>query len=126
MYSEIKLKEFEWYLRDFFFRASNNNKNTEIAINFKRDEIPLSLREYLRYKHSSIEELSNLLEVVLIKLQKDNFLTIENKNIKIDSRLIRKQCSKCFYINYLSINESIQCSRCNSPYLHEFPKRNNH
>jgi len=36
MYSEIKLKEFEWYLRDFLFRAINNNKNTDLLINFKK------------------------------------------------------------------------------------------
>jgi hypothetical protein len=126
MYSEIKLKEFEWYLRDFFFRSTNNNKNTDLVVNFKRDEIPSSLRKYLRYKSSDIEEISNLLEIVLIKLQKDKVLTTDIKSVKIDSKLIRKQCSKCFYINYLSTNEPIQCSRCKSPDLHEFPKRNNH
>lgn len=126
MYSEIKLKEFEWYLRDFLFRATNNNKNTDLLINFKKDDMSSSLRKYLRYKNSDIEEISNLLEIVLIKLQKDKVLTINNKNIKIEAKLTRTQCSKCFYINYLSINESIQCSRCNSPDLHKFPKRNNH
>jgi hypothetical protein len=126
MYSEIKLKEFEWYLRDFLFRAINDNKNTDLLINFKKDDMSSSLRKYLRYKHSDIEEISNILEIVLIKLQKDKVLTIDNKNIKIKAKLTRMQCSKCFYINYLSINESIQCSRCNSPDLHIFPKRNNH
>ena len=125
MYSEIKLKEFEWYLRDFFFRYKDNNKNTDVLNNFKRDEIHSSLRKYLRYKNSDMEEISNLLEIVLIKLQKDKVLTIDNKNIKIDSKLVRKQCSKCFYINYLLLNEIIQCSRCDSLSLHEFPKRNN-
>ena len=126
MYSEYKIKEFEWYLRDFFFRVTNNNKNIDIVINFNRDEISLSLRKYLRYKHSSFEEISNILEVVLIKMQKDNVVIIDDKNIKINSKLIRKQCGKCFYINYLSENEQIQCSRCNSRYLHDSPKRNNH
>jgi predicted Zn-ribbon and HTH transcriptional regulator len=123
MYSDIKLKEFEWYLRDLFFRTTSNNKNMDILVNFKRDEISSSLRKYLRYKNTDIEEISNLLEIVLNKLQKDNVLTIDNKNIKIDSKLKRKQCSNCFYINYLSINEPIQCSRCNSQDLHDFPKR---
>ena len=126
MYSEIKLKEFEWYLRDFFFRTINTNKNKNLLVSFKRDEILSSLRKYLRYKNSEIEEISNLLENVLIKMQKDNVLTTNNKDIKIDSQLTRKQCSKCFYINYLSINEPIQCTRCNSLDMHDFPKRNNH
>ena len=126
MYSEIKLKEFEWYLRDFFFRTINTNKNKNLLVSFKRDEILSSLRKYLRYKNSEIEEISNLLENVLIKMQKDNVLTTNNKDIKIDSQLTRKQCSKCFYINYLSKNEPIHCNRCNSPELREFRKRNNH
>ena len=94
MYSEIKLKEFEWYLRDFLFRSINNNKNTDLLINFKRDDVSSSLRKYLRYKNSDIKEVSNLLEIVLIKLQKDKVLTIDNKNIKIDAKLTRTQCSK--------------------------------
>jgi hypothetical protein len=125
MHSEIKLKEFEWYLRDFFFRSINNNKNKGSLVTFKRDEILSSLRKYLRYRNSETEEISNLLENSLIKLQKDNVLIANNKDIKIDSKLTRKQCSKCFYINYLSTNEPIQCTRCNSLDMHDFPKRNN-
>ena len=47
-------------------------------------------------------------------MQKNNILIVDNEIIKIHSKLTRKQCTKCFYINYLSLNEAIRCRRCNS------------
>jgi hypothetical protein len=122
MYSEIKQKEFEWYLRDLFFRSLYNNNNTGLVVNIQKKEIPSFLRKYLRYRQTNIEELSNLLEIVLDKLQNVNVLTIDKENIKFESKLIRKQCGKCFYINYLSKSEPYQCTRCKSSDLNEFPK----
>jgi hypothetical protein len=127
MYSKIKIKEFEWYLRDLFFRTNNNNNNDKDFINdFRKDEIArVLIKNYLRYRNSELDEISNLLNIVLENMQKNNILIVDNEKIKIHSKFNRKQCTKCFYINYLSLIEAICCSRCKSENLQEFPKKKN-
>ncbi len=126
MYSQTILKEFEWHLRDLFFR-SNKNNNQDFIKYFRKDEVVNDIiNNYLRFRNSDPDEILNLLNRVLENMQKINVLMIvDSETIKISSNFNRKQCTKCFYINYLSINEHIQCSRCNSDNLQEFPKRKN-
>jgi len=128
MYSEIKVKEFEWYLRDLFFRINKNNNNNdkELIKDFRKEEIAKFLiKNYLRYRDFEFDEISNLLNIVLEDMQKNNILIIDNELIKIHSKFNRKQCTKCFYINYLSLNEGICCRRCHSNNLQEFPRKKN-
>jgi hypothetical protein len=121
---EIVLKEFEWYTRDLFFRANANSSQNFIGC-FKKDDVINTLKNYLRYKNYEYEKISNLLNIILTNLHSKNVLIFEKDtgNIKLYSKLDRKQCKICYYINYLSINESIQCSRCNSVEMQEFPSR---
>jgi hypothetical protein len=44
---------------------------------------------------------------------------------RTDKQTSRLQCSKCFYIFYLSSNEPRNCLRCLSNELHDFQKKNN-
>ena len=45
-------------------------------------------------------------------------------SLELTSRLSRLQCSKCFYISYLSSsNEPKNCLRCLSNELHDLPKK---
>jgi hypothetical protein len=126
MYSDIKLKEFDWYLRDLFFRTNKNNNNDKKIENFSKEEIAKFLiKNYLRYRNSGFDEISNLLNMVLDDMQKNNILIVDNEIIKIHSNFNRKQCAKCFYINYLSLKEDIHCRRCDSDNLQEFPKKKN-
>ncbi len=124
MYSDVILKEFEWHLRDLFFK-SNKSNNLDYKMNFRKDEIVNSLiKNYLRYRNSDSDEIANLLNIVLENMQRNNVLMVmDNEIIKISSKFNRKQCIKCFYINYLSLNEPIRCHRCNSDNLQEFPKK---
>jgi hypothetical protein len=44
-------------------------------------------------------------------------------SLELTSRLSRLQCSKCFYISYLSSNEPRNCLRCSFNELHDFQKK---
>ena len=70
MYSEIKLKEFEWYLRDFLFRSINNNKNTDLLINFKRDDYKKDICLY--------NEINAIYLFGLTKLVKENRVNVND------------------------------------------------
>jgi hypothetical protein len=122
MNSEIALKEFEWYLRDFFFRTGKNNKEKAI-ITMKIEKVAENLKNYLRYKDTDILEINNLLDTVLKKMHKDNIIKMNEKDIEFKAKAERKQCSICFYINYLYESEIKNCKRCKSNDLQEFPKR---
>lgn len=120
---KIVLKEFEWYLRDLFFRSSINNNQRFIDCFRKEDIINTLLKNYLRYRNSEYKEISDLLDIVLTGLNARNVLKYEKdtNDIILYSNFERKQCKKCYYVNYLSVNENIQCSRCNSVEMQEFP-----
>ena len=45
--------------------------------------------------------------------------------LELTSRLCRLQCSKSFYISYLSSNEPRNCLRCSFNVLNDFPRKNN-
>ncbi len=123
--SEIVLKEFEWYLRDLFFRSNVNNSQKVIDCFNREDIINTLLKNYLRYRNYDYDKISDLLNTVLANLRSKNVISFEkdSNNVKLYSVFDRKQCKKCYYINYLSINEKIQCSRCNSVEIQKFPSR---
>ena len=85
---------------------------------------------YLRYRNSNLEKLNELVNLVsedLISRQvvakKCSDIAADDSSLELTSKLSRSQCSNCFYISYLSNNESRNCLRCSSTELHEFPKR---
>jgi hypothetical protein len=120
-----EIKEFEWYLRDHFFRQSNKG-----LTQFERESLAKNMiTQYLRYKSYTPEKINELMNPVLKKLilsqliiGKDNINIDNNKSFELTSPLSRLQCSTCFYISYLSANEPKNCLRCSSYKLHDFPK----
>ncbi|HET7344824.1 MAG TPA: hypothetical protein VFJ05_03015 [Nitrososphaeraceae archaeon] len=123
---DAEVKEFEWYLRDHIFRQSNNNNNQGIH-KFQKETLAKEMMNLcLRYRNSDLENLNELINLVsenllsrkVIKMNRDT-----DKSLELTSKLSRLQCSKCFYISYLSSNEPQNCLRCSCTELHEFPKR---
>ena len=124
MNSEVKIKELEWYLRDYFFKVNKDKDDQNIIKDFKRDEIPTSLiKTYLRYRNSDPNEIRDLLNMVTSNMQRNNIIIENDEILSIYSNLDRKQCVQCYYINYLFKNEPLQCSKCNSKDLREFPPK---
>ncbi len=124
MNSEVKIKEFEWYLRDYFFKVNKDKNDKALTKEFKKDEIPnFLIKTYLRYRNSDLNEIRDLLNIVTSNMHKNNILIENNKTITIYSNPDRKQCVQCYYINYLFKNEPIQCNKCNSKDLREFPPK---
>jgi hypothetical protein len=120
---DVEVKEFEWYLRDHIFRQSNNQGRHK----FQKETLAKEMMNlYLRYRNSNLENLNemvnlvseNLLSRKVIKMNSDT-----NKSLELTSNLSRLQCSKCFYISYLSSNEPKNCLRCSCTELYDFPKR---
>jgi hypothetical protein len=120
---EIEVKEFEWYLRDHFFRQSNNQGKHK----FQSETIAKELMNlYLRYRNSNLENLNEMIDLVseslisrhVIKRNSDT-----DNSLELTGKLSRLQCSKCFYISYLSSNEPKNCLRCSCTELHEFPEK---
>ena len=60
--------------------------------------------------------VENLISLQVIK-------KTDNNSLEVTSRFSRLQCSKCFYISYLNSNEPMNCLRCSSSELHDFPKK---
>lgn len=126
MNDKRRLFEFEWYLRDLFFRASN--KSGEFQKVFDTKWITKTLHEnYLRYREWNISEISDTLSIVLPILQEKGVLVIKPSHeiVELNSELDRKQCSSCYYINCLAREELKKCLRCSSEKLVEFrsPKK---
>ena len=88
---------------------------------------------YLRYRNSNLEKINELVNIVsenllfrqVIIKRSSNTAPEDNNDssFELTSKLSRLQCSKCFYISYLSNNEPKSCLRCSSTELHAFPKR---
>ncbi len=117
-----RLFEFEWYLRDLFFRA--NNRSGEFYKIFEIRNIIKTLNEnYLKYKTWNINEISDTLSSVLSILQKKGVLVVRPSHeiVELNSKLDRRQCSNCYYINCLGSDEPKVCLRCSSEKLVEFP-----
>lgn len=123
--SNIKLFEFEWYLRDYFFRANSNNSG-EISMVFEIEDIVKTIGEkYFRYKTWTDLEIRDTLLKVLPILQKKGLLDskLDADTVQLRSKLERRQCSDCYYVNCLGSEEAKKCLRCSSEKLVEFPTR---
>ena len=121
MQEDIEISEFEWYLRDHLFRQSNQGRQQ-----FKKESLTKEMASlYLRYKNSTSQHMNEMINAVVKNLISRKVLKKFENSLDLTSRLSRLQCSKCFYISYLSSsNEPRNCLRCLSNELHDFPKKN--
>ena len=125
MNTEILLFEFEWYLRDYFFRINNRN-NEDFKSIFDNNEICRFMKEnYLKYKDWNMKEITKLFNIVISDLHDRNVLIVkkDTSTVILKSRFVRKQCANCYYINYLSSSESPNCHRCKLDNLKDFPSK---
>jgi hypothetical protein len=119
---DIEIKEFEWYLRDHLFRQSNQGRQQQ----FKKESLAQEMTSlYLRYRNStSSQHMNEMVNAVVENLISRQVLKKFENSLELTSRLSRLQCSKCFYVSYLSSsNEPRNCLRCLSNELHDFPKK---
>ncbi len=113
------VRELEWYLRDHLFRQSNAGKTS-----FRREFLPQEMVAlYLRYRNSDPDQLSNTMTSVIEILTARKVVTQDSNELKLLGRMIRLQCVKCFYINYLTEVESRVCLRCQQSELQDFPNK---
>lgn len=125
MNTEILSFEFEWYLRDYFFRINKRN-DEDFKSMFDNSDICRFMKEnYLKYKNWNIEEITKLFSIVISDLHDRNVLIVKKDpdTVILKSRFVRKQCVNCYYINYLSSSESLNCHRCKSDNLKDFPSK---
>ena len=121
MQEDIEIKEFEWYFRDHLFRQSNQGKRQQ---QFKKESLVQEMTSlYLRYRNSTSQHMNEMINAVVENLISRQVLKKFENALELTSRLSRLQCSKCFYISYLSSNEPRNCLRCLSNELHDFPKK---
>lgn len=119
---DIEIKEFEWYLRDHLFRQSNQGRQQQ----FKKESLAQEMTSlYLRYRNSTTSQhMNEMINAVVENLISRQVLKKFENSLELTSRLSRLQCSKCFYVSYLSSsNEPRNCLRCLSNELHDFPKK---
>jgi hypothetical protein len=121
LFNEREIKEFEWYLRDYFFRRQSNQGKQQFQKEILGDEM---INLYLRYRNSNPEKMNNMINIVLENLASLQVITNTDNSIELTTSLSRLQCSICFYISYLSNNEPRNCLRCSSTQLHNFPRKN--
>lgn len=113
------IRELDWYLRDYLFRQSNAGKTA-----FREEMLPNEMVTlYLRYRGADPAQLSQTLAPVLERLVSRKVLDKDGGELKMPGKLVRLQCAKCMYINYLTEAEPRECMRCPSSDLHEFPKK---
>ena len=121
MQEDVEIREFEWYLRDHLFRQSNQGRRQQ----FKKESLAQDMTNlYLRYRNSTSQHMNEMITAVVENLTSRQVLKKFENSLELTSRLSRLQCSKCFYISYLSSsNEPRNCLRCLSNELHDFPKK---
>jgi len=121
-----EIKEFEWYLRDHLFRQSNQDRRQQQQQQqFIKESLAQEMSSlYLKYRNSTSQHMNEMTNAVVeILISRQVLKKVEN-SLQLTSRLFRLQCSKCFYISYLSSsNEARNCLRCLSNELHDFPKK---
>jgi hypothetical protein len=121
---DIEIKEFEWYLRDHLFRQSNQGREQQ---QFKKESLAQEMTSlYLRYRNSTTSQhmMNEMINAVVENLISRQVLKKFENSLELTSRrLSRLQCSKCFYISYLSRNEPRNCLRCSFNELHDFQKK---
>jgi hypothetical protein len=117
---DIQANEVEWYLRDHFFRQFNQGRQ-----HFKKESLAEEMISlYLRYRNSNLQDMKDMITAVVENLISRQIINqTENNLLELTSRFSRLQCSKCFYISYLNNNEPMNCLRCSSSELHDFPKK---
>ena len=114
------LRELEWYLRDHLFRNFSHGRRM-----FEIQGLPEEMiKKYLRYRNSDVDKMSAMLSRVLKQLTYQSVITQSQGSVELAGSLNRLQCSKCFYICYLSDNEPKKCFRCYTDELHTFPTKN--
>jgi hypothetical protein len=114
-----RIKEFEWYLRDHLFRQSNQGRQQ-----FKEESLAEEIISlYLRYRDSNLHNMNEIKNIVVENLVHCQVIKRMENSLELTGKLTRLQCSKCFYISYLSDNEPRNCLRCSSIDLHDFPKK---
>ena len=114
-----RIKEFEWYLRDHLFRQSNQGRQR-----FKEESLAEEIISlYLRYRDSNLHNMNEIKNIVVENLVHRQVIERMENSLELTGKLTRLQCSKCFYISYLSDNEPRNCLRCSSIDLHDFPKK---
>ena len=114
-----RIKEFEWYLRDHLFRQSN-----QVRQQFKEESLAEEIISlYLRYRDSNLHNMNEIKNIVVENLVHRQVIKRMENSLELTGKLTRLQCSKCFYISYLSDNEPRNCLRCSSIDLHDFPKK---
>ncbi len=117
---DIQLNEIEWYLRDHLFRQFNQGRQQ-----FKKESLASEMISlYLRYRNSNLKHMDDMISVVIENLVSRQVIKkTENNKLELTDRFSRLQCSKCFYISYLNSNEPMNCLRCSSVELYDFPKK---
>ena len=114
-----RIKEFEWYLRDHLFRQSNQGRQQ-----FKEESLAEEIISlYLRYRDSNLHNMNEIKNIVVENLVHCQVIKRMENSLELTGKLTRLQCSKCFYISYLSDNEPRNCLRCSSFDLRDFPKK---
>lgn len=114
-----RIKEFEWYLCDHLFRQSNQGRQQ-----FKEESLAEEIISlYLRYRDSNLQNMNEIKNIVVENLVHRQVIKRMENSLELTGKLTRLQCSKCFYISYLSDNEPRNCLRCSSIDLHDFPKK---
>ncbi len=114
-----RITEFEWYLRDHLFRQSNQGRQQ-----FKEESLAEEIISlYLRYRDSNLHNMNEIKNIVVEKLVHRQVIKRMENSLELTGKLTRLQCSKCFYISYLSDNEPRNCLRCSSFDLRDFPKK---
>ena len=114
-----RIKEFEWYLRDHLFRQSNQGRQQ-----FKEESLAEEIISlYLRYRDSNLHNMNEIKNIVVENLVHRQVIERMENSLELTGKLTRLQCSKCFYISYLSDNEPRNCLRCSTIDLHDFPKK---
>jgi hypothetical protein len=119
--TDVKIRELDWYLRDHLFRQSNTGR-----LKFEKKMLPAELvKSYLRYRNDNVDEISQLLDGVIEGLLHRNVIKMydDHNSFELYGTLKRFQCSKCYYVSYLTEAEELVCLRCNSDTLDEFPKK---
>jgi hypothetical protein len=119
MINSIEIAEFEWYLRDHLFRQSSQGREK-----FQKEQLGKEMSNfYLRYRNSNLEKLIELTDIVIENLISRQVLQqVKNdRSLQLTSKLSRLRCSNCYYISYLTRDESRKCLRCSSIELRNFP-----
>jgi len=78
---------------------------------------------YLRYRDSNLHNMNEIKNIVVENLVHCQVIKRMENSLELTGKLTRLQCSKCFYISYLSDNEPRNCLRCSSFDLRDFPKK---